>query len=88
MKFFKHIGHHPERHGDFRYLDYKALKKKIKEAAKYIEDTSGAFEHGIIRIRCLRAAAISFNQDFEQLLSAEIDQVNACRGEHVLRRRE
>mmetsp|Transcript_86587 Transcript_86587/g.149845 ORF Transcript_86587/g.149845 Transcript_86587/m.149845 type:complete len:600 (+) Transcript_86587:88-1887(+) len=65
MKFGKNIGGQQSENSDFHYIEYKLLKKKIKDVVECQESNN-------------MADALSANTSFEQELSSEINQVNTC----------
>mmetsp|Transcript_136537 Transcript_136537/g.251100 ORF Transcript_136537/g.251100 Transcript_136537/m.251100 type:complete len:600 (+) Transcript_136537:72-1871(+) len=65
MKFGKNIGGQQSENSDFHYIEYKLLKKKIKDVVECQENNN-------------MADALSANTSFEQELSSEINQVNTC----------
>mmetsp|Transcript_32656 Transcript_32656/g.74344 ORF Transcript_32656/g.74344 Transcript_32656/m.74344 type:complete len:676 (-) Transcript_32656:85-2112(-) len=67
MKFGKSIGSQQDGNVDLHYVDYKLLKKRIKDVVEQLQ----AHELN----KALRA-----NSDFDIELEAEIEQVNACFG--------
>lgn len=76
MKFGKNIGGQQSENSDLHYIEYKLLKKKIKDVVECLENSN-------------MAEALSANTSFEQELSSEINQVNTCfdrRQKDLLRR--
>ncbi|CAJ1407810.1 unnamed protein product [Effrenium voratum] len=65
MKFGKSIGSQQEGHADLHYLDYKLLKKKIKDVVARLQSSE-------------LAEALTANSEFEEVLAAEIGRVNQC----------
>mmetsp|Transcript_72959 Transcript_72959/g.170974 ORF Transcript_72959/g.170974 Transcript_72959/m.170974 type:complete len:660 (-) Transcript_72959:98-2077(-) len=65
MKFGKSIGTQQEDHADFHYMEYKVLKKKIKDVVARLQASE-------------LAEALTANTAFEEELAAEIGRVNQC----------
>eukprot|EP00929_Paragymnodinium_shiwhaense_P115636 TRINITY_DN8462_c0_g1_i1.p1 TRINITY_DN8462_c0_g1~~TRINITY_DN8462_c0_g1_i1.p1 ORF type:complete len:679 (+),score=131.40 TRINITY_DN8462_c0_g1_i1:88-2124(+) len=75
MKFGKRIGDRQAENSDLYYVEYKLLKKKIKDVVGQLQASE-------------LAEALSANSSFEDCLAAEIKKVNACfadRHERLLR---
>mmetsp|Transcript_84160 Transcript_84160/g.223461 ORF Transcript_84160/g.223461 Transcript_84160/m.223461 type:complete len:658 (-) Transcript_84160:261-2234(-) len=74
MKFGKSIGSQQDEHLALHYVDYKLLKKKIKDVVEQLQ------AHDLNK-------ALRANSDFDAELEAEIEQVNSCFGkrqQHLL----
>jgi len=65
MKFGKSIGSQQEGHADLHYIEYKLLKKKIKDVVGRLQASE-------------LAEALTANTVFEEELAAEIGHVNQC----------
>ncbi|CAE7587454.1 TRY3 [Symbiodinium sp. CCMP2456] len=65
MKFGKSIGSQQEGHADLHYVEYKLLKKKIKDVVGRLQASE-------------LAEALTANTVFEEELAAEIGRVNQC----------
>lgn len=65
MKFGKSIGTQQEGHADLHYVEYKLLKKKIKDVVARLQSTE-------------LSEALTANKAFEEELAAEIVKVNQC----------
>lgn len=65
MKFGKSIGTQQEGHTDLHYVEYKLLKKKIKDVVARLQSSE-------------LAEALTANKAFEEQLAAEIVKVNQC----------
>lgn len=65
MKFGKSIGTQQEGNADLYYMEYKGLKKRIKDVVAYLKANE-------------ISDALTANTLFEEGLSAEIKQVNTC----------
>eukprot|EP00440_Ansanella_granifera_P027926 gb/GFBE01030342.1/.p1 GENE.gb/GFBE01030342.1/~~gb/GFBE01030342.1/.p1 ORF type:complete len:709 (+),score=129.24 gb/GFBE01030342.1/:1-2127(+) len=65
MKFGKSIGSQQEGHSDLHYVEYKLLKKRIKDVVACLQASE-------------LAEALTANTAFEEELAAEIYRVNNC----------
>lgn len=65
MKFGKSIGEQQEGHSTLHYVDYKLLKRRIKEVSSHLTDRQ-------------LGEALTANTGFEEGLAMEIQKVNGC----------